>query len=288
MKNLLMLILVSFCGCSSVTGTNDIPVVNTAQFSDAGIVRKAVIVGLTAVDPKSYDGWAGDCPGCDVDANSMFAVCSNTGISAELLYNEKATWLNVRASISQAASSLRSNDLLIIFMSGHGGQVADDNGDEEDGLDETICLGDGQVRDDKVLELIQTFPSGLRVVLINDQCHSEGNFRSFTRALQRTVSVGYWGRKQGKPLIKISRKDAKTAKNDIRLIQFAGCREASYSYGAEDGGTWTQALLATLSSDLSWQGWFKSAQKKMPSNQVPVWVEYGNVTDFFRNGQALK
>jgi hypothetical protein len=36
----------------------------------------------------------------------------------------------------------------VFFVSGHGGQVKDTDGDEEDGLDETLCLWDGQCADD--------------------------------------------------------------------------------------------------------------------------------------------
>jgi hypothetical protein len=168
------------------------------------------------------------------------------------------------------------------MMSGHGGQIADNNGDEADKLDETICLWDGQVRDDDVLALIQKLPAGLRVVLINDQCHSEGNFRAFVRKVQRVVSLGKYGKTRAQALVKASRGW------DGQLIQFAGCRENSYSYGAAAGGTWTQNLLSTFNPGFTWRQWFDAAASKMPGNQVPVWVEYGNVGDEFRNGRVLE
>jgi len=244
--------------------------------------RVAVCVGLTAVDPAKYDGWNGICPGCDVDANGLFGFCVSNGISARLILNSSATWKVVRSAITNAASGLKSGDLIIVTISGHGGQLPDDNGDEEDGLDETICLWDGQVRDDEVLKMINSLPHGIRLVLINDQCHSEGNFRSFVRYTQRIVSLGTWGKKKGR---KISNRELPWSG---QLIQFAGCREASYSFGGNSGGTWTQSLLKSYHSEMSWRQWFDSAFLLMPGNQVPQWVEYGPVNDTFRSGPALK
>jgi len=272
-----VLVAISY-GCS--TPAVDTPVVVTPPATTAGA---AICVGLTAVDPAAYQGWAGDCPGCDEDANG-FHLLLNKSLSggAIFLFNSAATWKNVQDDVLAAAATLKRGDLLVVMMSGHGGQLPDDNGDEADGLDETICLWDGQVRDDEVLKLINKFPAGLRVVLINDQCHSEGNFRSFMRKVQRVVTLGKYGKRKGAVLVK-----AKTGW-DGQLIQFAGCREASYSYGSSTGGTWSQNLLSTFSPTLTWRQWFDKAAAKMPSSQVPVWVEYGNITDGFRNGTALK
>lgn len=252
-----------------------------AQF-DGASNRVAVCVGLTFVDPNANGGWDGACPGCDVDAQSIFKLCMDNGFSVKMLLNSQATWTRVRSTIIEAGRKLKPGDLLLVSMSGHGGQASDDNGDEADGMDETICLWDGQVRDDEVLKMLNELPSGIRLVLINDQCHSEGNFRSVVRFAQRVVSLGQWGRKVAKPMIDYARGW------DGQLIQFAGCREADYSYGATEGGTWTQSLIPEFKAELTWRQWFDAAKAKMPENQVPVWVEFGDVQDSFRNGQVLK
>lgn len=233
----------------------------------AGAHAAAVCIGLTAVDPAAYDGWAGDCPGCDVDAVGLRDACTDAGIFTRLILNAEATWPAVHQAVLDMAAGLTRGDLLIVAMSGHGGQITDNNGDETDGLDETICLWDGPVRDDRVLELLRQIPAGLRVVLINDQCHSQGNFRSAN----------------ARPLVKAAKTDW-----DGQLIQFAGCREDSYSYGAASGGTWTQSLLSTLKPALTWRQWFDAASGKMPANQIPQWVEFGAVTDQFRNAPIFQ
>jgi len=147
-------------------------------------------------------------------------------------------------------------------------------------------MWDGQVRDDKYKTMIDTEFPPIRVIQINDQCHSEGNFRAAFRSVQKLISFGYWGNRTYKPIISNRSQDISTWKG--QLIQFAGCRENNYSYGSATGGTWTQSLLAAYDDGLTWRGWFDAAAKRMPSNQSPQWVEYGNVTDDFRYGKVLR
>lgn len=268
----------------SVPAVTELPpsVPQTAYTTAGASGLRAVCIGLTAVDPRFYDGWAGDCPGCDIDARDLYDLFSKNGFTAKLILNAAATWKAVRETILDTAKGMQPNELLVITMSGHGGQMPDDDGDETDKMDETICLWDGQVRDDEFLKLIAELPRGIRLALINDQCHSEGNFRAFMRATQQAVSFGVWGKTEARPII------GKPIVWEGQLIQFAGCREASYSYGGNSGGTWTQSLEAAYSPSLTWRQWFDAGLARMPSNQVPQWVEGFQVTDSFRNGPVLK
>lgn len=283
LKYFLVLAALLSSGCLSdlFNGTVDNPPISfVSNRGDSN--RVAICVGLTLVKPSSYGGWNGECPGCDVDARSLHNLFVTNGFTSRMMLNSEATWRNVRKAIIDSVKNMNTNSLLVVAMSGHGGQIKDDNGDEADGIDETICLWDGQVRDDEVLKMIHEFPKGIRLVLINDQCHSEGNFRSMVRVAQRVVSLGFWGARTAVPVIE--REDNWKG----QLIQFAGCREASYSYGAERGGTWTQSLLGVLNTNMSWISWFEQAKSIMPNNQVPQWVEYGDVQDYFRYGNVLK
>jgi hypothetical protein len=254
---------------------------NVAQTNGA-LNRVAICIGLTAVDPASYNGWAGDCPGCDVDAKSLYGLFSKDGFSVKLLLNSAAIWKTVRSTILEASKNLKPNDLLIVAMSGHGGQLADDNGDEPSGMDSTLCLWDGQVRDDEFLKMINELPKGIRLVLINDQCHSEVNFKTVWRVITQAATLGKVGKKVAVPMVK------RDSPASIQLIQFAGCREANYSYGSNSGGTWTQSLLEIYNPNLTWRQWFDKAKAVMPDSQVPVWTEYGPVTPQFSDGAVLR
>jgi hypothetical protein len=203
-------------------------------------------------------------------------------MSSWLILNEAATWERVRATVLAAARPLKRGDLLVLSVSSHGGQVADYEGDEADGLDETVCLFDGAVRDDLILELLYELPPGLRVAIASDECHAEGNFRALGRWVQRGVSLGHWGRAE--PRLRLKPR----ATWDGQLIQLAGCHEAGSSMGGASGGVWTLALKAALKPGVTWRGWFDAAVGRMPGSQAPVWVEYGAVADGFRNGPAFE
>ena len=64
-----------------------------------------------------------------------------------------------------------------ISFSGHGGKVKDDNGDEDDGYDETLIPVDyssaGQIRDDDILKrLVIPMAEGVFATCVMDCCHS--------------------------------------------------------------------------------------------------------------------
>lgn len=65
----------------------------------------------------------------------------------------------------------------ILLTKGHGGSLPDDNGDEEDGKDETLIPVDfqqtGQIRDDELLEkFIVPMAEDVTVTCLMDCCHS--------------------------------------------------------------------------------------------------------------------
>jgi len=62
---------------------------------------------------------------------------------------------------------------LTIFFTGHGAQVKDKSGDEDDGFDEAMVFDSGHIVDDDLLVLLEdTCPKNLRVLLLTDCCHS--------------------------------------------------------------------------------------------------------------------
>lgn len=279
MKTVLLAVLM-LVGCSTTLTQYIAPEASDCQ-------RVAVCIGLTSVDPNYFSGWSGACPGCDVDAKGMYSLFTRNGIDSVLMLNKDATWNNIKSVITTVTKDFKRGDLLIIMMSGHGGQVPDKSGDESDKLDETVIFYDSAVLDDDILIFIKTLPAGLRICLINDQCHAESNWRSVVRK----ATFGLIGKKKGKALIKKSMSKGNitiTRNYDMALLQFAGCREANYSYGGYSGGSWSQALIGVFKTSLTWKQWFNEAAKKMASEQVPVYVEAGTVTDEFRNGAVLK
>jgi hypothetical protein len=132
----------------------------------------SVHVGLNSVSPAHYGGWSGELAACEFDANDMAAIARAKGMKASVLLTKKATRDNVLAAIRGAAKALKSGDLFFLSYSGHGGQVPDTTGEEDDKQDETWCLYDSQLIDDELYFELSRFAAGVRVLVLSDSCHS--------------------------------------------------------------------------------------------------------------------
>ena len=129
-------------------------------------------IGLNAVSADAYGGWDGPLAACEFDATDMAAIAKAKDMKPTLLLTKKATRANVLAGMRAAAKSLKAGDLFFMSYSGHGGQVPDVSGDEDDKQDETWCLFDGQLIDDELYFELSKFGDGVRVLVLSDSCHS--------------------------------------------------------------------------------------------------------------------
>src|ERR1700730_2379449 len=131
-------------------------------------------IGLNAVDPKQYSGWAGPLTACEFDAKDMQALAKKQGFTTRTSrLTKSATRANVLADLKAAAQKLRRNDIFFLTYSGHGGQVPNTGNDfEPDGFDETWCLYDGELIDDELFAALNKFQAGVRIFVLSDSCHS--------------------------------------------------------------------------------------------------------------------
>ena len=138
----------------------------------AGATAVSLHIGLNAVSGAAYGGWTGPLAACEFDANDMAAIAAGKGMKSTVLLTKKGTRANVLGAMRSAAKSLVAGDLFFMSYSGHGGQVPDVSGDEDDGQDETWCLYDGQLIDDELYFELARFAAGVRVLVLSDSCHS--------------------------------------------------------------------------------------------------------------------
>src|SRR5215210_5506007 len=110
-------------------------------------------IGLNRVDPAHYHGWDGTLRACEADARDMEALATGLGYEGPMLLTQAATAEAVTGAIADAASRLRKGDILFLTYSGHGGQVPDLHGEEDDDMDETWVLYDRQLLDDELFAL---------------------------------------------------------------------------------------------------------------------------------------
>jgi len=230
--------------------------------------RLAILAGCTRLDPDAYGGWEGECPGCDRDVARFATLCHDEGFDGIwVLVNEAASSDGLKSAFLSALDKpFTPDDLLVLFFSGHGGQQPDVSGDEWDGKDETLCLWDGELLDDRIAEYLAMLPEGLRVFFVTDSCNSGTNFRGMRRA-------------QSSPIVLPPLDDLRI---QARVLHFGGCTDGRYSHGEDDGGWFTNALLASWGykrKPLSYAKWWHRSwelmKKKYGRQQVPSIAQQG-------------
>ena len=151
---------------------------------------KSLLIGI------NYTGQKGQLRGCCHDVVTMKHVLSDLGLtSVEGGYEERIlvddaeganlqdqvhglpTRKNIMEGMAWLVQGAVPGDTLFLSYSGHGAQVPDKNGDEDDGYDETLVPVDfksaGQIVDDEIFAtLVAPLPAGVRLTAVMDCCHS--------------------------------------------------------------------------------------------------------------------
>uniref|UniRef100_A0ACD5YLR2 Uncharacterized protein n=1 Tax=Avena sativa TaxID=4498 RepID=A0ACD5YLR2_AVESA len=143
--------------------------------------KRALLVGI------NYTGTASQLNGPINDVKCMtFLLSIKYGFSGDsilVLTDEqldpyrRPTRSNILVAMRWLVHDCSSGDSLVFHFSGHGNQVEDDDGDELDDEDETICPLDweqsGDIRDDEINEiLVRPLVHGVRLHAFIDACHS--------------------------------------------------------------------------------------------------------------------
>jgi hypothetical protein len=139
---------------------------------------RSLHIGLNSVDPNHYGGWSGPLVACEADAHDMGLIAHSRGFATKTLLTAAATRDAVLQEIAAAASASAPGDIFVLTNSSHGGQVPDQNGDEDDGTDETWCMYDGELIDDEIYFALSAFQAGVRILVISDSCHSGSSIKS--------------------------------------------------------------------------------------------------------------
>jgi len=151
-------------------------------------VNRALIVAIS--DYPAESGWekihaVNDCK----LIIPMLKANGYKDADIKILTDKKATKAQIVKELQNLATRIRLDDCIYIHLSGHGQQMADDNGDEEDGLDEAfipydanfrykpgLYEGENHLRDDELELLIDAIRRSAgengNVMVVIDACHS--------------------------------------------------------------------------------------------------------------------
>lgn len=250
-------------------------------------------IGLNQVDPAHYDGWDGRLNAPEKDASDIHRLTKNLGYSADILRGKDATRNNVINAIRNAADSLQSGDMFVLYYSGHGGKLPDLDGDEDDGVDETWCLYDGQLMDDHIRLFWSRFRSNVRILVLSDSCHSgtvvkmlvEVNRDDFTdclpsagiKAIPNSVALNTYNLNEADYVTYIDQVDnekknfkEEDIKCTVRLI--SGCQDNQSSYDGAFNSKFTEKLKTVWNNGKFSGNYLKfhsEIQRMLPSYQSP-------------------
>lgn len=156
---------------------------------------RALLIGI-----GHYQIPGADLPGVDRDLEFMQEVARWLGYppaAIRTLSDADATLEKVESFMgSWLKEGLAPDDPVLIYFSGHGTRIPDENGDEgSDGADEVLMMYDarpvehdgqptldGVLVDDRFSELLRALPSR-RVLVLVDACHSGSAVKDLDRLL---------------------------------------------------------------------------------------------------------
>jgi len=150
----------------------------------------ALLIGIS--DYIHFDDVeGGDLPGAEHDAlawRDYFVMHERfPEENVRVLLNGDATKAAIEAGITGwLADNAQQGDNVVVFFAGHGSQMWDESGDEDDGLDETIAPADvlpnstaADISDDEFNRWLGTIATE-NVVVILDNCNSGTGTRDVT------------------------------------------------------------------------------------------------------------
>lgn len=121
-------------------------------------------------------GMANNCSSCEADASVMTSLLQNNGFTTYKIIDPTSD--DVKRYLYSISQALYSGDYFVLYFSGHGGQVADLNGDEEDGMDEVLVLNDRNFLDDELATSFSYFNYGVKMLFLSDSCNSGSVYKN--------------------------------------------------------------------------------------------------------------
>lgn len=255
--------LVAACGGDAADqssgSTSEAVSAMTVRRADTGTPTKlALLVGINTYPKLSKFS---QLEGAVNDVERMRTLLTTTydfpPENLQVLVDGNATRDNILAAFRQhLVANATAGDIVVFHYSGHGSQLNDDqDGDESDGLDETLVPSDSDregtrdIRDDELNALIAELDPAVQVTLIFDSCHSGtvtrdvegGRARSLDRDSLLTQRVSTRGASQTEGL----------STPDMSYVLLSGARSDQLAKEFEKNGQSYGALTYFLTETLS-------------------------------------
>ncbi|GAU70243.1 putative hypothetical protein [Streptomyces sp. NBRC 110611] len=250
-------------------------------------------IGLNQVDPDRYGGWDGRLVACENDARDMARLAGAAGFEPTTLFTADGTVARVTAALRDAAGTLESGDILLFTYSGHGGQVPNTVGtdDEPDRLDETLVLYDREFLDDELYREFGRFARGVRILAFLDSCHSGTAIELPEQSGQTARLMPVYKQdeiyQRDKEFYQELQRDLAAHKSRERsadALLISGCQDNQLSSDGDVNGKFTGTLLEVW-RDGAFRGdyrrFHRDIVRRMPSFQSPNFYVTGQPGEEF-------
>lgn len=239
----------------------------------------ALHIGINHVDNNGYGVQVPPLFACENDAIALKEITDNNGFKSSLLLSPEATTINIIYHIKESAKQLKSGDTFLLSYSGHGAQIPDLNGDENDGLDEYWVTYDKPLLDDELYFLFPLFKDGVRVIIISDSCHSgtisrskgqstKGKGQRLNRNLSDEISREIFANKKKFSQIKTRLSKLANNQKEIKagIISLSACNDHQWATEGKNYGAFTECILKLFTSNQ------KPKQGAKPKRLTPSFI----------------
>lgn len=256
--------------------TNTTTTESTTTKVTGDVNKQALCMGI-----NDYSGTQNDLRGCVNDATNWGNLLKSKGYNVTVLLDSQVTRATVIAKLQQLTQTQGLTHFVLTY-SGHGSQTADTNGDEDGGKDETLYLYDGHLVDDDIRGILNKIPSGVKVTVISDSCHSGTVTRAFLSTMNDT---SFYSKPRYVPPEDVTdaamlegipfKKSIMCPEEGMNHILIAGAKDTEYSYDANIGGqpcgAFTYYALKVLQENpsVSYNDFIAKLRTYIPNGQYP-------------------
>jgi hypothetical protein len=226
------------------------------EASSGGGRRIALCIGIDAYPNPEHR-----LSGCTNDAKAWARALQAHGFEVAMLLDGQATRAEMDAQLHRVVTQSRAGDVVVVQYAGHGTNVPDLNGDEDDGRDEALCPVDFAAGalyiDDDISDVFAKLPSGVNLTVFMDCCHSASNTRFAggpqTAAIPPGSKARYVKETQAVDEAHIRfRGNAGPARSrggsqeEMSHVKFAACQDHEVALESSGSGDFTRRALLVL------------------------------------------
>ena len=230
-------------------------------------MKKALIVAI-----DNYPGTSNDLNECLNDAKKWCGLFNKLGFDEIIqLYNDAATKDTILFELQTMILDGDYGDELVFCYSGHGTQVVDVTGDENDRYDEALYVYDGIILDDELRDIFNmilktnSIAESVNVTCLIDSCFSGTVTRLVGSGSSKKIRFIPPDLSRISDDVIITRKKRLLGESDMEELLMSAASDTQPAYD----GVFTPAAVELFKKGISYDQWHTEISNKIGSKQTP-------------------